>query len=100
MNVDDIGEGGDALLCHTNKSDCCYRNRAGEWYYPDETNVGIKGYLPPENLFYRNRGQSVVLLNRCGNPAERGLFRCRVPDANNLLQTIYVNIGTSLYVYV
>ena len=96
MNVDDIDEGGDALLCHTNKTNCCEKpntNRAGEWYFPNQTKVGIEGTHPPENLFFRNRGSSIVRLNRRGNPLERGRFSCVVPDSNDFKQTIFVNIG-------
>ena len=96
VDIEDIGESDDALLCSTDKTDCCTPDdgtRAGEWYFPDETKVSIRGANPPENLFYRNRGQSVVRLNRHGNPSERGLFRCQVPDASNTMQSIYINIG-------
>ena len=96
MDVDDIGEGDNALLCYTNKTDCCgLPNRAGEWYFPgnEDMIVGTLGMPPRNNLFYRNRGQSVVLLHRRGSPPERGRFRCEVPDANNITQTLFVNIG-------
>ena len=97
VDVDDIGEGDNAgLLCHTNKTNCCGQrpNRAGEWYFPNEDmKVEILALSPANNFFYRNRGQRVVRLNRRGSPSERGLFRCEVPNANNVNQTIYVNIG-------
>ena len=95
--VDDIGEGDDALLCHTNKIDCC-RNPYyyGEWYYPSGIQVGIYGHYYDE--FYRNRGTRVVRLNyRQGSFTERGLFRCEVPDASNINQRIYVNIGNTFW---
>ena len=93
--VRDIGEGdAAALLCHTNKTDCCgYPYRLGEWYYPNGTKVNIEGFYPPESLFYRNRGQSVVRLNHRGSPSPRGRFRCEVPDANNNMQNVFINIG-------
>ena len=95
MNVDDIGVEEAALLCHTNKTNCCgLPNRAGEWYFPNGTRVGIKGVSQDE--FYRNRGPQVVRLNRRQgtlNFTDRGLFRCEVPDSRNVNQTVYVNIG-------
>ena len=104
VDVDDIGEGDAALLCHTNKTDCCmgHRNRAGEWYFScnQDMKVGILGNPPlASSLFYRNRGLSVVRLNRHGNPSQRGCFRCEVPDANNVNQTIFVNIGMFFSTY-
>ena len=96
--VDDIGEGDAALLCHTDKTPCCGPpNRAGEWYYPGGYYVGIQGGSSDE--FYRNRGTQVVRLNRRqGTFTERGLFRCEVPDARNIVRFIYVNIGMSLII--
>ena len=47
VNIDDIGEGDfSALLCHTNKEDCCkgVMSRAGaEWYFPNRTKIGTRG---------------------------------------------------------
>ena len=101
VDVADIGEGDDALLCHTNKADCCTdtmgQKRAGEWYFPGNKTMKVKilGDPPRNNVFYRNRGNMTVLLNQHGNPQERGLFRCEVPDANNANQMLSVNIGKS-----
>ena len=103
VDIDDIGEGAAALLCHTNKTDCCVgQNRAGEWHFScnQDMKVGILGYSPlASSLFYRNRGQSVVRLNRRGNPSQRGCFRCEVPDASNVDQIIFVNIGMFFSTY-
>ena len=97
MDVDAIGEGDDAaLLCHTDKPDCCGKpNKAGEWYFPNGTLVGVKTFT---REFYRNRGMQVVRLNhRQGRSfTERGLFRCEIPDSSNMTQTVYVHIGISL----
>ena len=94
VDVNDIGVNETALLCRTNKSDCCGEvpNRAGHWHFPNGTRVGIQGMSQDE--FYRDRGTQVVRLNhRQGTFTERGLFRCEVPDHNNKMQTIYINIG-------
>ena len=101
MDVDDIGEGDDALLCHTNNTGCCTnymgQKRDGEWYSScNQDNNMIVGTLgdPARNkAFYRNRSSSIVRLNRRGSPSKRGCFRCEVPDDNNVTQTIFVNIG-------
>ena len=93
VDVDDIGEDENALLCHTNKIDCCrYPNRAGEWYFPNGTRVGIVGGSSDD--FYRDRGTQIVRLNhRIGSFTARGLFRCEVLDASGTNRRIYVNIG-------
>ena len=88
VDVDDIGEGDTALLCHTNDTDCCTNAQTGtdvalgKWFFPGGTNVPSSG-----SNFFRNRGQSVVRLNRRNNPSERGRFICEL-----LGDTIYVNI--------
>ena len=91
VDVDDIGdENENALLCHTNKTDCCRDNNAAisNWFFPNGTRVGSRDYN-----FLRNRGPSVVRLLRVGTPIGRGRFYCVVPNANDLVQTIFVNIG-------
>ena len=76
--------------------DCCNgSNKAGEWYFPNMKIVESIGEKDPNSMsfFSRNRGNRVVRLRRNRSPTERGLFYCLVPNANNVNQTIYVNIG-------
>ena len=43
---------------------------------------------------YRNRGASVVQLNRRNNAqSPTGLYRCEIPDASGTAQNIFVAIG-------
>ena len=100
MDINAIGEGDAALLCHTDNLRCCRgsqtHKKAGEWYYPNGTKVGIKGLGIPQYEFYRDREMQVVRLNhRQGNFIERGHFRCEIPDSSNMNQTVYVHIGIS-----
>ena len=84
-----------ALMCVTDLMECCHAvlqgipQNVGEWIYPDGSPVifGSGG-----TIFRRNRGQSVIRLWRSNNPAERGRFRCELPDAQNVNQIRYVNI--------
>ena len=96
VDIDDIGEGSDALLCHTDRMNCCTntmgQTRAGDWYYPDGTRVGIMGMTEEE--FYRDRSTQVVRLSyRNSSFTQEGLFKCVVPDAKGIERTVYVNIG-------
>ena len=100
MDVDDIGEDDDALLCHTTKIDCCTNSmgqiRAGDWYYPNGTRVGTIGHSVATghtSYFFRNRGTQIVRLNRASHPSERGKFCCEVPDAYNVIHSICINVG-------
>ena len=77
VNVDDIGDNNEvALLCHTDKYDCCrYPYRSGEWFYPDGSQVGAYvSYNGVTDFFYRNRDYSVVRLLHVGSPSVRGQF--------------------------
>ena len=91
MTTDNIGEGGLALLCLTDKLDCCNDSypRFGEWYFPDGTVVGIGG----AGDIYRNRGPSVVRLNKRNNATlASGVYHCNIPDKHDMHQSIYVGI--------
>ena len=63
VNILAIGEGSSALLCKTNKQDCCgtLPNRFGEFYYPHGARVSI--FITGDG-FYRNRGNQMIRLNR------------------------------------
>ena len=93
--MSDIGEDNDALLCMTDRSDCCDGSRVGEFYYPDNTAVGFSS----TNSLYRNRGPQVVRLNRRGNAlSPTGVYRCQIPDSIGRMQNIYINIiGMNYY---
>lgn len=113
MDVNEIGAGGpggasdmEGLLCHTDKIDCCASGQVpgegtlGHWYFPNGTVVDSRSSNTDAgraDFFFRNRFQSVVRLLRVGNPLETGLFRCEVPDASNVNQTLYVNVGMHNY---
>ena len=99
--VDDIGvysgvdiDDTNALLCHTNKTDCC-RNpeQLGNWHLPDGNIVQARSQSDRMTDFLaRNRGAGVVRLYRVGSPTDRGRFYCVVPNAADIDQTIYVNL--------
>ena len=88
--VDDIAEYDGALLCYTNSVVCCSSSRQGEWYFPSGAPVGTSG---DRGGFYRNRGPSVVRLNRRNNAMmPTGVFSCEIPDASGTNQSIYIGI--------
>ena len=93
MTLTDIAEGDRALLCYTNETNCCAVSpgmRMGEWYYPSGV---VVGHDDDGARFYRNRGPSVVRLNRKGNTAMlAGVFHCQVPVARGVNQSIYIGV--------
>ena len=95
VTVDEIAENDSALLCYTNNRTCCKINGLtgiGEWYFPNETMVSF-GSHDKGGDFYRNRGPSVVRLNRRNNAMmPTGVFRCEIPDASGTNQSIYIGV--------
>ena len=101
MILEDIGIGDDALLCITNQTACCRDpysggngSALGKWFFPNETTVPSATANVSTNEkwdFYRDRGQMVVRLNR-RRGGEEGIYRCEIPDAMTVIQTIYIGV--------
>ena len=105
VTLENIGVGDDALVCITNLTACCRssdtginRTVLGNWYFPNGTRVRSQassrvanGTSNEQQEFYRSRGQMMVLLHRrrCG---EEGIYRCEIPDAMNVIQSIYIGV--------
>ena len=94
VSITEVGEGENALLCKTNKKECCSRvgNRCGAFYYPNEVEVPSKKY---NHGFYRNRGDQVVRLHRRVNEevdSPTGVYCCKVPDACEVEQKICIEL--------
>ena len=95
VNITDIGSDTNALYCFTNRSGCCRGSDGGangEWFFPDGSQIDENGIISTLD-FSRNRGPSVVLLNRRNNAMEpTGFYRCEVLDALNVLQSIHIGL--------
>ena len=89
--LEDIGDN-DALHCVTNQTACCrppYRSLTiGSWYFPNGTRIPSTGHKWD---FFRTRGQMVVSMYRRRGGVE-GIYRCEIPDAMNVTQTIYIGV--------
>ena len=98
VTLEDIGEWEDALLCLTHLTACCKRPFIGEmglalgnWFFPNGTRVPSEGGGHWD--FFRARGQMVVHMHhRRGGVS--GIYRCVIPDAMNITQTIYIGVYT------
>ena len=90
VNLEDIGiDRKVALLCKTDLNFCCnHPNVLGNWFYPNGTRV--HNLLKKWN-FYRSRGEMVVLMHR-RRGGEDGIYRCEIPDAMKVSQTIYIGV--------
>ena len=91
--LSEVGEGQNALLCKTNKENCCGTppNRIGEFYYPSDIKVPIAN---EQEGFYRNRGERVVRLNRRdGTTSPMGKYRCEIPDTSGSVQNLYITLS-------
>ena len=94
MILENIGEGGDALLCLTDQTACCRppysgnRPVLGNWFFPNGTRVPSSSN---QSDFHRTRGQSVVRLHR-RRGGVNGIYHCEIPDAMNVIQAIYIGV--------
>ena len=89
VNLMDIGIEDEALLCKTNLNVCCNDPyNLGHWFYPNGTRVRV---LKMNWDFYRGRGSMVVRINRRRGGVD-GIYRCEIPDATNVPQTIYIGV--------
>ena len=89
----DIGEEAAALQCTTDRAVCCKTERAGEFYFPDGTQVPTLGTNASIRTYYRNRDSGFIRLNRRNNGMETGQFRCEIPDASGTTLNLFINIG-------
>ena len=89
--LEDIGEGDDALLCITNQTACCQSddNASGNWFFPNGT--GVPSESREKFDIFRTRGQMVVRMHRRRGGVE-GIYRCEIPDAMNVIQTICIGV--------
>ena len=92
VNLEDIGEGDDAMFCLTDQPACCRPphggNAIGNWFFPNGSRVPSSG---SQWDFHRTRGRMVVLLHR-RRGGEAGVHSCVVPDELNITQSIYIGI--------
>ena len=63
-------------------------NAMGNWFFPNRTRVSSNG---DQWDIYRTRGHMVVHLHRRRGGVE-GIYRCEIPDAVNIIQTIYIRL--------
>ena len=60
----------------------------GNWFFPNGTRVPSVG---SKWDIHRTRGHMKVLLQR-RKDGEEGVYRCAIPDAMNVIQTIYIGL--------
>ena len=98
VSLGDIGEGRRALLCITNETGCCRDSNVPghmrEWYFPNGSAVSRNDI---GHSIYRNRGPSIVRLNRRHNAiSPSGIFSCIIPSfitQSNQIVTSIIHIG-------
>ena len=93
MTNTEIGTGSAALLCTTTLLPCCFSAQGNGWFLPNGNEVMRPDSLP----YYRTRAQTpgALLLHRNPVATTTGIFRCDIPDASNVVQSLYVGIYTS-----
>ena len=94
MTITEVGTDSAALLCTTTLPECCYSSSGGAngWFFPNGGEVMRQG-----SQYYRTRAQSpgTLLLHRNSEGTTTGIFRCDIPDASGVTQSLYVGIYTN-----
>ena len=76
--LSDIGEGGEAVVCFTDSTECCIRR--GAWLQPSSAYVRIG----TNDFASHSRADRIILLNRMNFvPGLTGIFTCLVPSAGD-----------------
>ncbi len=80
-----------SLICITDKTPCCasQANVTGYWFFPNDTIVSSNSSL---GMFTTKRDDQTIKLNYGGREFISGVYRCQVPDRQNVLQSVYVGI--------
>ena len=96
--ISNIGVHDDALMCVTDKPDCCrspytsksVSDRFGEWYFPNGSSVRNEGH---KYNFYRDRSHQTVRLNRRNDAVHpTGTFHCELPDITGTNRTLHIEL--------
>lgn len=97
VNVHSIGEGTKALLCVTDKQDCCNAsssNRAetfGEFFFPNGTRVPTD---EKRHGLYRHQGERHISLNkREGVKFPAGRYSCELLDGGGVIQEVFIYLS-------
>ena len=77
---------GNSRLSGCAENRCC--EGVGSWFFPNKTRVPSHGNRWD---FFRTRGQMVVHINR-KRGGVNGIYRCLIPDARNVTQTMYIGV--------
>ena len=94
VSLENIGIGGDALVCVTDQPACCYGYFGiflGHWFFPNGSRVSSSGQ---QWDFFRTRGRSMVNMHRWRGGVT-GIYHCEIPNAMNVTQTIYIGVYTA-----
>ena len=99
ISLDDIGEGGDAILCVTDNMQCC-DERDGSWYLPNGTLVLSDANTSYPQTIYTTReiNQTVTLNTVHTNTVNEsvlpvvGIYSCGILDSLNNKKHLYIGI--------
>ena len=94
IHYTNISDGDCALRCRTSSVQCC--TDVGNWR--DGRGRTVHQGADGATCLYVTRGQGVVSLNRKSDciPDTSGLWRCDIPDSNEMMQSIYIYISNDI----
>ena len=97
ISLESLGDSNARLFCVTTQPFCCDTNRSGNWFPPSEGSEPLDSSPNTLHLYQSWGDNQSIQLNRPSgvNSTERGLYRCEVPDRDNITQILYVGIYSS-----
>ena len=90
--MDDIGEGETALLCSTDREDCCTDEPsiAGKWFLPNGTKVSSTTDTQSLHITFGNQTVGLNVTNSPELPI--GIYHCEMMDRENITHYLYAGI--------
>ena len=91
-----VGDGDSALRCVTDGDCCTPPNRAGEFYFPDGSQVRTLAVATAlGHHVYRNRGEKMIRLHHrdlAGDGPPTGNYTCEIPDSTGQMKTLVITL--------
>ena len=92
ITVNGVGEGETALICSTDREDCCIDefNIAGNWFLPNGSKILSTTNAQPLSIIMGNQTVGLNITNSIKLP--NGIYHCKMMDKENITYHLYAGI--------
>ena len=88
-----------ALVCHTDKPDCCLTSNEGEWYSIESDGSITVIFSKELNVTRSDQGTISISHITDSIPTITGTLCCNIPNASGENQTLCIHFSQCLYQY-